>query len=87
MCLGLEGACQFYQELVDKIGDAIGVADGEPIWNGYLGQWQVAVDFEDGCKSVVCDIYVSRSNSIKITINPKKASFVILYIVNKTFFN
>ncbi|MEH2255301.1 hypothetical protein [Nostoc sp.] len=37
MRFGLEGACQFYQELVDKIGDAIGAADGEPIGNGYLG--------------------------------------------------
>ncbi|RCJ32574.1 hypothetical protein A6770_41200 [Nostoc minutum NIES-26] len=52
---GLESAGQFYTELVSKVGDAVGVADGEPIWNGYLGQWQVWVNFADGCRSVGCD--------------------------------
>ncbi|MEA5504716.1 hypothetical protein VB735_16670 [Halotia wernerae UHCC 0503] len=52
---GLESAGRFYQELVAKVGEAIGVADGEPYWNAYLGQWQVWVNFEGGCKSVVCD--------------------------------
>ncbi len=52
---GLENTGKFYQELVDKIGSAIGVAEGEPIWNGYLGRWQVAVNFASGCKSVACD--------------------------------
>ncbi len=52
---GLESAGRFYTELVDSLGEAVGVADGEPLWNGYLGQWQVAVNFADGCKSVVCD--------------------------------
>jgi len=52
---GLDSAGQFYSELVSKIGEAVGVADGEPIWNGYLGQWQVAVNFADRCTSVLCD--------------------------------
>ncbi|WP_337961482.1 hypothetical protein [Nostoc sp. UHCC 0926] len=52
---GLDSAGQFYQQLVSTIGSSIGVADGEPYWNAYLGQWQVWVRFTDGCKSVVCD--------------------------------
>jgi hypothetical protein len=52
---GLDSAGQFYQQLVSTIGSAVGVADGEPYWNGYLEQWQVWVNFAHGCKSVVCD--------------------------------
>ncbi|MCC5633951.1 hypothetical protein LC613_41825 [Nostoc sphaeroides CHAB 2801] len=52
---GLDSAGQFYQQLVSTIGEAVGVADGEPYWNGYLGQWQVWVNFAWGCTSVVCD--------------------------------
>jgi hypothetical protein len=52
---GLESAGRFYTELVAKVGEAIGVADGEPIWNSYLGQWQVWVSFGDGCRAVGCD--------------------------------
>ncbi|QFS51425.1 plasmid replication protein, CyRepA1 family [Nostoc sphaeroides] len=52
---GLDSAGQFYTELVSQVGNAIGVADGEPYWNGYLGQWQVWVNFASGCKSVFCD--------------------------------
>ncbi|MBH8574829.1 hypothetical protein I8752_17740 [Nostocaceae cyanobacterium CENA369] len=52
---GLESASQFYTELVSKVGETIGVADGEPIWNAYLGQWQVWVNFADGCRAVGCD--------------------------------
>ncbi|QFS51426.1 hypothetical protein [Nostoc sphaeroides] len=52
---GLDSAGQFYQQLVSTIGNAIGVADGEPYWNAYLGQWQVWVNFGSGCTSVVCD--------------------------------
>jgi len=52
---GLESGGSFYQELVSKVGEAVGVADGEPYWNGCLGQWQVWVNFADGCRSVVCD--------------------------------
>ncbi|MBD2534079.1 DUF3854 domain-containing protein [Nostoc flagelliforme FACHB-838] len=55
MRLGLDSAGQFYQQLVSTIGKAIGVADGEPYWNGYLNQWQVWVNFADGCRPVVCD--------------------------------
>ncbi|MFW9257777.1 hypothetical protein A4S05_14605 [Nostoc sp. KVJ20] len=33
-----------YQQLVSIIGSAIGIADSEPIWNAYLGQWQVWVN-------------------------------------------
>ncbi|QFS52132.1 hypothetical protein [Nostoc sphaeroides] len=36
---GLDSAGQFYQQLISTIGEAIGVADGEPYWNGCLGQW------------------------------------------------
>jgi hypothetical protein len=42
-------------QLISKVGKAIGVADGEPYWNAYLNQWQVWVNFADGCRSVVCD--------------------------------
>ncbi|MBD2650011.1 hypothetical protein [Nostoc foliaceum] len=52
---GLDSAGHFYSELVSAVGAAIGVADGEPYWNGYLGQWQIAVNFASGCKSVLCD--------------------------------
>ncbi|WP_392476561.1 hypothetical protein [Nostoc sp. C110] len=52
---GLDSAGQFYQQLVSTIGSAVGIADGEPYWNGYLGQWQVWVKFADECRSVVCD--------------------------------
>ncbi|BBD70190.1 hypothetical protein NIES4072_65560 [Nostoc commune NIES-4072] len=52
---GLDSTGQFYQQLVSTIGKAIGVADGEPYWNGYLGQWQVWVNFGGGCTAVVCD--------------------------------
>ncbi len=52
---GLKSAGRFYNELVSSFGEAVGVANGEPFWNGYLGQWQVLVDFASGCKSVVCD--------------------------------
>ncbi|MBD2512809.1 hypothetical protein H6G91_37485 [Nostoc muscorum FACHB-395] len=52
---GLDSAGSFYNELVSKVGEAVGVADGEPYWNRCLGQWQVWVSFTDGCKSVVCD--------------------------------
>ena len=55
MHLGLDSAGRFYTELVSKVGEAVGVADGEPYWNGYLNQWQVWVNFTHGCKSVVCD--------------------------------
>jgi hypothetical protein len=56
---GLDSAGQFYQQLVSTIGSAVGVADGEPYWNGYLGQWQVWVKFGSGCRSVVCDWLVA----------------------------
>ncbi|WP_196525564.1 hypothetical protein [Nostoc commune] len=56
---GLDSAGQFYQQLVSTIGSAVGVADGEPYWNGYLGQWQVWVNFGSGCRSVVCDWLVA----------------------------
>ncbi|MEH1962141.1 MAG: hypothetical protein V7L05_20150 [Nostoc sp.] len=52
---GLDSAGRFYTELVSQVGSAVGVADGEPYWNGYLGQWQVWVNFESDCRSVVCD--------------------------------
>ncbi len=52
---GLESAGSFYTELISRVGEAVGIADGEPIWNAYLGQWQVWVNFADGCRSVGCD--------------------------------
>lgn len=52
---GLKSAGQLYQELISKVGEAIGVADGEPIWNGYLGNWIISVSFASGCKSIMCD--------------------------------
>ncbi|MHC5917349.1 MAG: hypothetical protein ACYTXE_41660, partial [Nostoc sp.] len=56
---GLGSVGHFYQQMVSTIGNAIGVADGEPYWNGYLGQWEVWVNFADGCRSVVCDWLVA----------------------------
>ncbi|MBD2732258.1 hypothetical protein H6G96_40005 [Nostoc sp. FACHB-892] len=47
--------CQVLPTASPKEGKAIGVADGEPYWNGYLGQWQVWVNFGSECRSVVCD--------------------------------
>jgi hypothetical protein len=52
---GLGSVGQFYQQLVSQLGEAVGIADGEPYWNGYLGKWQVWVNFASGCTSVVCD--------------------------------
>ncbi|WP_179077079.1 hypothetical protein [Nostoc sp. C057] len=52
---GLDSAGRFYQQMVSQLGEAIGVADGEPYWNAYLGQWQIWVNFADECRSVVCD--------------------------------
>ncbi|MEH1916780.1 hypothetical protein [Nostoc sp.] len=52
---GLDSVGKFYQQLVSTIGSAVGVADGEPYWNAYLGQWQIWVKFGSGCRSVVCD--------------------------------
>ena len=56
---GLDSAGKFYSELVSTIGSAVGIADGEPYWNGYLGQWQVWVKFANECRSVVCDWLVA----------------------------
>ncbi|MBD2527318.1 hypothetical protein [Nostoc sp. FACHB-133] len=56
---GLDSVRQFYQQLVSQLGEAIGVADGEPYWNGYLGQWQVLVNFGSRCTSVVCNWLVA----------------------------
>ncbi|RCJ32380.1 hypothetical protein A6769_28010 [Nostoc punctiforme NIES-2108] len=55
MQLGLNSAGLFYSELISQVGSSVGVADSEPYWNGYLGQWRVWVKFGDGCRSVVCD--------------------------------
>lgn len=60
---GLKDAGKFYQDLVDRVGEAIGVADCEPHWNGYLGRWQVWVNFSDGCKSIVCDWLMTSNNT------------------------
>ncbi|MBN3905508.1 MAG: hypothetical protein HWQ35_02630 [Nostoc sp. NMS1] len=56
---GLDSAGRFYTELVSQVSEAVGVADGEPYWNAYLGQWQIWVNFGSGCKSVVCDWLMS----------------------------
>ena len=58
MRLGLDSVGKFYQQLVSKEGEAVGVADGEPYWNGYLGTDQIGnyfmlrdncgLDIEDG---------------------------------------
>ncbi|WP_375467185.1 plasmid replication protein, CyRepA1 family [uncultured Nostoc sp.] len=55
MQLGLNSVGKFYSELISQVGSSVGVADGEPYWNGYLGQWQVWVNFGSECRSVVCD--------------------------------
>jgi hypothetical protein len=56
---GLDSAGSFYSELVSKVGFSVGVADGEPYWNAYLGQWQIWVNFGSDCRSVVCDWLVA----------------------------
>ncbi|MEH2309696.1 MAG: hypothetical protein V7L06_30915, partial [Nostoc sp.] len=55
MQLGLNSAGSFYNQLISQVGSSVGVADGEPYWNGYLGQWQIWVNYADGCRSIVCD--------------------------------
>ncbi|MEH2297581.1 MAG: hypothetical protein V7K88_00500 [Nostoc sp.] len=49
----LDSVGSFYQQLVDKLGEAVGVADGEPFWNGYLGCGRFGFCYR--VKSVVCD--------------------------------
>jgi hypothetical protein len=56
---GLDSIGSSYSELISKVGEAVGIADGEPYWNAYLNQWQVWVNFAHGCKSVVCDWLVA----------------------------
>ncbi|MEH2120589.1 hypothetical protein [Nostoc sp.] len=56
---GLESAGRFYSQLVSSFGEAVGIADGEPYWNACVDQWQVWVNFESGCKSVVCDLLLA----------------------------
>ncbi|MHC5861033.1 hypothetical protein [Nostoc sp.] len=41
---GLDSVDKFYQQLVSQVGSAVGIADGEPYWNAYLGQWQIWVN-------------------------------------------
>jgi len=64
--LGVENAPPFSRAMptpscyTSRIGNAIGVADGEPYWNGYLGQVALLwVKFGGGCTSVVCDWLVA----------------------------
>lgn len=45
----------FYKELSHKFGQAIGTADGEPIFNHYQQAWQVGVVFSNGLRSIPCD--------------------------------
>ena len=52
---GLKDAGRFYQEAISEIGEAIGVAEGEPFWNEFLNRWHIAVNFACGSKSVACD--------------------------------
>ncbi|MFW9257566.1 hypothetical protein [Nostoc sp. CALU 546] len=52
---GVDSIGSSYSELISKVGEAVGVADGEPYWNGCLNQWQVWVNFGSECRSVVCD--------------------------------
>ncbi|MEH2431785.1 MAG: hypothetical protein V7K26_30710 [Nostoc sp.] len=62
---GLDSAGRFYSELVSQVGFSVGVADGEPYWNGYLGQWQVWVKFGGGC---FCWTLISANASTASTI-------------------
>lgn len=43
-----------YRELSEKFGQAIGIAENEPLFNTYLQDWQVHVVFADGLKSIPC---------------------------------
>lgn len=52
---GLENAGRFYKETVSEIGQAVGVAEGEPFWNAYSSRWHVAVNFANGCRSLCCN--------------------------------
>lgn len=45
----------WYQELSEKFGQAIGVSESEPIFNGYMQAWQVHVAFSNGLGSVPSD--------------------------------
>ncbi|MCC5633602.1 hypothetical protein LC613_39885 [Nostoc sphaeroides CHAB 2801] len=52
---GLDSAGSFYQQLVSTIGSAVGVADGEPYWNGSEGAMALfGLTMDRGCRSVVC---------------------------------
>ncbi len=51
----LQDAGRFYLEAISEIGEAIGIAEGEPFWNGFLNRWHIAVNFACGSKSVACD--------------------------------
>ncbi|MEH2260786.1 hypothetical protein [Nostoc sp.] len=64
---GIDSAGKFYQLLIFQLGEAVGVADGELFWNGYLGLWQVWVNFVQACTSVVCDWLVAvHSSEVKV---------------------
>ncbi len=46
------------------------MADGEPYWNAYLGQWLLWVKFADECRSVVCDwLKAAYTNKAKLNID------------------
>jgi hypothetical protein len=56
---GLENAGNLYQELISAVGNAIGVAEEEPIWNEYFNQWIIKINFANDFKSVFCDWLIS----------------------------
>jgi len=49
-------------QLLSQLGEAVGVADGEPYTECISGQVaKLLVNFQYGCKSVVCDWLVAAS--------------------------
>ncbi|MEH2147572.1 hypothetical protein [Nostoc sp.] len=56
MHLGLDSAGDFYSELVSQLGEAIGIADGEPYTERIPGAVAILwVKFADECRSMLCD--------------------------------
>ncbi len=78
---GLDSAGRFYNQLVSTKGSAVGVADCEPYWNGYLGQWQIWVKFGSGCRSGVrlvgggVDHILTKLTRLITEIGKKRNSF------------
>ncbi|QFS51435.1 hypothetical protein [Nostoc sphaeroides] len=90
----MDTASRFYTELVDKIGEVVGVADGEPYRNAYLGQWLLWVNFasaklltiyvvdEQGKKVKNSDIPITNDLEFRLKISEQKIILRKVWIKN-----